>query len=60
MKARGEARTLAFDASCCGCLKRIHARQDLAVEVVSGSGHHRGWAHAECAASLTSGASRAG
>ncbi len=49
MKPRNQmVRHLAFDASCRGCLQRIHARQDRAVEVVSDDGFHRGWAHADC------------
>ena len=53
MKPRSyRPRTLAFDASCRGCLQRIVNREDLALEVVSDAGYHRGWVHVECAEDL--------
>ena len=54
MKPRNRqgASTLFFDAICRGCLLRIYARRDKAVEVTNDQGFHRGWAHVECAAIL--------
>lgn len=50
--SREPPRVLMFDVSCRGCLQRIVSRQDLAIEVLSDEGFHRGWAHEECADDL--------